>query len=296
MARPLTNYMKAKSLNTYCPKCEAKPGESCQGTNGGWANLHEERKTNARKRKPLVAKNQKAKAPAYPNNNFEAWLALTEAEKDLVMDRTCPFCRVKPGEECVSSGGNHIPMPHKERQIGQSFLINQCPTCDAGVGKVCRNNAGRDLQNGFTHVARRELLAPLGGVKNVSYAPAGVLPPKKVVLIGDDEDILPVRDKTVILTEEMAKDLAAHLRGTRPMDKDTVLVFADLLHHIPTPVELGALKLSGLGLEDFFGLPLEQREEWLDAFREAMSAYVEARFEGESDSSQIIDELLVELI
>ena len=46
---------------------------------------------------------------------------------------------------------------------------------------------------------------------------------------------------------------------------------------------------------DILALPSPRRP-WLDAFREAMSAYVEARFEGESDSSQIIDELLVELI
>jgi hypothetical protein len=304
MSRRLTKYMKNKTMNTYCPKCEAEAGQPCHGVNGGWANLHEERKSNARKRFPIDGPVKKrVRTTGQIGSNKEIWDALPSDQKALVMGRVCPLCQAIAGAPCKSGSGNHVPMPHKERMVGESFLANPCPTCGAGKNVACtRPGEGKPYQAGYIHAKRRELLAPLGGLTQISYAPAGVKPPKAVEIIGDEEDVLEPSmvksDKSFILTGTMCKDLADHLRGIRIMTPETIAAFADMLDHIPTPVEVGAAKLAGLDLEAFFDQPWDVREEFLLAFREAMGAYMESLFDGVSEDfpQAVMDKLLVELV
>lgn len=276
MSRRITKYMKEKTLSVWCPRCEATSGQPCHTNTGGYSQLHEERRTNARKRVPLtgpVVKKTKTKASETKNSsNIEAWKNASEEYRTEVMSRTCPACQSKPGAICRTlSSKNWMPIPHRERMIGQAYTTNPCPDCGAKVGKDCQRPDGKPYNAGFVHMGRRKLLAEPGGLPSEVSAPHS----SEIVIIDVEEE---TTGKTVLLTHEMAVSLAAHLRGETTLSEETVATFADLLHHIPTPLEKSAFSLANLSEDEFFDLNYDQRVEWIETAKASVAAFIEGAF------------------
>lgn len=204
----------------------------------------------------------------------------------------CPECKAQPGKRCVTASGNILSSnehsarvkltkkngsrrPDKfDREDIDRFIANTtCTTCLSGPGVMCVDAQGRNYYN-FIHSARanayKEYMADQELDDMIEETRRLTADPLVLDQVSDPDD---APDTKIILTEQMAKDLAAHLRGETVLEPDVVETLADLLHHKPTILERVAMGLFPEDAGDFFKAPLFVREEYLEIAKKAVQSY-----------------------